>query len=87
MMSPQFTHIFSGGYAAGYYGYKWAEILDADAFSKFQEDGIFNPATARSFKENILERGGQRLTPCSNVMASRNEYNGGVCTPSFFFPC
>ncbi|MBR2146624.1 MAG: M3 family metallopeptidase [Muribaculaceae bacterium] len=58
MMSPQFTHIFSGGYAAGYYGYKWAEILDADAFSKFQEDGIFNPATARSFKENILERGG-----------------------------
>ncbi len=58
MMSPQFTHIFSGGYAAGYYGYKWAEILDADAFSKFQEDGIFNPATAKSFKENILERGG-----------------------------
>ena len=58
MMSPQFTHIFSGGYAAGYYGYKWAEILDADAFSKFQEDGIFNPATATSFKENILERGG-----------------------------
>ena len=58
IMSPQFTHIFSGGYAAGYYGYKWAEILDADAFSKFQEDGIFNPATARSFKENILERGG-----------------------------
>ena len=58
IMSPQFTHIFSGGYAAGYYGYKWAEILDADAFSKFQEDGIFNPATARSFKENILEKGG-----------------------------
>ena len=58
MMSPQFGHIFSGGYAAGYYGYKWAEVLDADAFSKFEEDGIFNPATARSFKENILERGG-----------------------------
>ncbi|MBP5560384.1 MAG: M3 family metallopeptidase [Muribaculaceae bacterium] len=58
IMSPQFGHIFSGGYAAGYYGYKWAEVLDADAFSKFEEDGIFNPATARSFKENILERGG-----------------------------
>ncbi len=58
VMSPQFGHIFSGGYAAGYYGYKWAEVLDADAFSKFEEDGIFNPATARSFKENILERGG-----------------------------
>lgn len=58
MMSSQFTHIFSGGYAAGYYGYKWAEILDADAFSKFSEDGIFNPDTAKSFKENILERGG-----------------------------
>lgn len=58
IMSPQFGHIFSGGYAAGYYGYKWAEVLDADAFSKFEEDGIFNPATARSFKENILQRGG-----------------------------
>ena len=57
IISSQFSHIFSGGYAAGYYGYKWAEVLDADAFAKFKEDGIFNPATARSFKENILMKG------------------------------
>lgn len=57
-LSPQFSHIFSGGYAAGYYGYKWAEVLDADAFAAFKEAGIFDQATARSFRENILERGG-----------------------------
>ena len=57
-LSPQFSHIFSGGYASGYYGYKWAEVLDADAFAAFQESGIFNQETARSFRENILERGG-----------------------------
>lgn len=57
-LSPQFSHIFSGGYAAGYYGYKWAEVLDADAFAAFKEVGIFNQEKARSFRENILERGG-----------------------------
>lgn len=57
-MSPSFSHIFAGGYAAGYYGYKWAEVLDADAFAKFKEDGIFNEETAHSFADNILSRGG-----------------------------
>ena len=57
MSSPSFGHIFSGGYAAGYYGYKWAEVLDADAFSAFQETGIFNPETAKKFKK-MLQSGG-----------------------------
>lgn len=57
-MSTSFGHIFGGGYAAGYYGYKWAELLDADAFSYFTETGIFNPKTAASFRKNILEKGG-----------------------------
>lgn len=57
-ISPQFGHIFSGGYSAGYYGYKWAEVLDADIFSKFQEDGIFNIATAHNFRDIVLSRGG-----------------------------
>ncbi|MBP3317758.1 MAG: M3 family metallopeptidase [Alistipes sp.] len=58
-MAPAFTHIFSGGYAAGYYGYKWAEVLAADAFSLFKQNGIFDEQTAASFR-NLLEQGGQR---------------------------
>ncbi len=57
-MSVSFGHIFGGGYAAGYYGYKWAEVLDADAFSYFTETGIFNKATSELFRKNILEKGG-----------------------------
>jgi oligopeptidase A len=53
-----FSHIFAGGYSAGYYSYKWAEVLSSDAFSKFEEEGIFNSATGLHFLENILERGG-----------------------------
>ena len=57
-MTVQFGHIMSGGYAAGYYSYKWAEVLDADAFSLFKERGIFDRTTAQSFRQNVLSRGG-----------------------------
>ena len=57
-MTTQFSHIMAGGYAAGYYSYKWAEVLDADAFSVFKKNGIFDQATAQSFRENILSKGG-----------------------------
>ena len=62
-----FTHIFAGGYAAGYYSYKWAEVLSADAFSAFEESGIFDAATGTRFRENILEVGGSRPALASFV--------------------
>ena len=57
-MTVQFSHIMAGGYSAGYYSYKWAEVLDADAFSLFKEKGIFDQDTANSFRENVLCKGG-----------------------------
>ncbi len=55
-----FSHIFAGGYAAGYYSYKWAEVLAADAFSLFEEKGIFSPEAGQAFREHILEKGGSQ---------------------------
>ena len=57
-MTVQFSHIMAGGYAAGYYSYKWAEVLEADAFAVFKKHGIFDQQTAQSFRDNILSRGG-----------------------------
>jgi peptidyl-dipeptidase Dcp len=57
-VSPSFSHIFSGGYSAGYYSYKWAEVLEADAFEAFEEKGIFNPSVGEAFRKEILEKGG-----------------------------
>ncbi len=57
-MSCSFSHIFQGGYSAGYYSYKWAEVLDADAFEYFKENGIFNKEIADKFRENVLSAGG-----------------------------
>lgn len=60
-MSTSFSHIFQGGYSSGYYSYKWAEVLDADAFAYFQEKGIFNHEVATKFKDNVLSKGGTEL--------------------------
>lgn len=60
-MSTSFSHIFQGGYSSGYYSYKWAEVLDADAFAYFQEKGIFNKEVATKFKNNVLSKGGTEL--------------------------
>ena len=60
-MSVQFSHIMSGGYSAGYYSYKWAEVLDADAFSLFLKNGIMDRQTAQRFRNEVLSRGGTEL--------------------------
>ena len=74
-MTVQFSHIMAGGYAAGYYSYKWAEVLDADAFSVFKKHGIFNKKTASSFRENILSKGGTE-----NPMTLYKRFKGGEPT-------
>ncbi|MGQ7846661.1 M3 family metallopeptidase [Granulosicoccus sp. 3-233] len=66
-----FSHIFAGGYSAGYFSYKWAEVLSADAFSRFEEEGIFNEETGRSFLQNVLEVGGSR-----DAMTSFSAFRG-----------
>ena len=70
-MSTQFSHIFAGGYSAGYYSYKWAEVLDADAFESFKKEGIFNQATARRFREELLSKGGT-ADPCHFMWPSKS---------------
>ena len=74
-MTTQFSHIMAGGYAAGYYSYKWAEVLDADAFSVFQKEGIFNQETASRFRDCILSKGGTE-----HPMALYKRFRGGEPT-------
>ena len=74
-MTVQFSHIMAGGYAAGYYSYKWAEVLDADAFAVFKKHGIFDQNTAQSFRDNILSKGGTE-----NPMALYKKFKGGEPT-------
>ena len=74
-MTVQFSHIMAGGYAAGYYSYKWAEVLDADAFAVFKKHGIFNKETALRFRENILSKGGTE-----NPMTLYKRFKGGEPT-------
>ena len=74
-MTVQFSHIMAGGYAAGYYSYKWAEVLDADAFAVFKRHGIFDQKTAQSFRDNILSRGGTE-----NPMTLYKRFRGGEPT-------
>jgi len=81
-----FSHIFSGGYAAGYYSYKWAEVLSSDAFAKFEESGIFNADTGRLFLQTILEKGGSEAAMDLFVRFRGREPNidallkhGGIC--------
>jgi len=66
-----FSHIFAGGYSAGYFSYKWAEVLSSDAFARFEEEGIFNPDTGKAFLENVLEVGGSR-----DAMSSFKAFRG-----------
>jgi peptidyl-dipeptidase Dcp len=74
-MTVQFSHIMAGGYAAGYYSYKWAEVLEADAFSVFKKHGIFDQSTAQSFRDNILSKGGTE-----NPMTLYKRFRGGEPT-------
>ena len=88
-MTVQFSHIMVGGYSAGYHSYKWAEVLDADAFSLFKEKGIFNKETANSFRENVLSKGGTEhpmvlyknfrgKEPNINALLERNGIKTGI---------
>jgi peptidyl-dipeptidase Dcp len=88
-MSVQFSHIMAGGYSAGYYSYKWAEVLDADAFSLFKQNGIFDSATAQRFRDNVLSKGGTEppmdlyirfrgQKPSINALLKRNGILSGI---------